>query len=139
MPAKKLFLATLLAGLVLFVWGAISHALLPFYNTSFKKFTNEEQVAQVVSANVLKSGTYFLPYEPQVPDGATDEQKKASMVAFMDRMTKGPFVFASIRVGGMWSFGGLYSVQIVTNLLTGLLLASLLWSVRHLSFRNRIW
>lgn len=59
---KKNLLLGVLAGVVLFVWGFISWAVLPWHNMVANKFTNEASVAQVLKENSPQPGVYFLPF-----------------------------------------------------------------------------
>jgi hypothetical protein len=56
-------LASLLAGLVLFVWGFVSHALLPWYDPAFSAFTDEAAVAAALERTVPSKGLYYLPFD----------------------------------------------------------------------------
>lgn len=59
---KKHLLLSIAAGLVLFVWGFISWAVLPWHNMVANKFTDEAAVAQVLKANSPRQGIYYLPF-----------------------------------------------------------------------------
>ena len=59
---KTNLLLSVVAGLVLFVWGFISWAVLPWHNMVANKFTDEAAVARVLKANSPQQGIYFLPY-----------------------------------------------------------------------------
>ncbi len=59
---KKNVLLSLVAGLVLFVWGFISWAVLPWHNMVANKFTNEAAVSQVLKDNAPRTGVYYLPF-----------------------------------------------------------------------------
>ena len=59
---KQNLLLSVLAGMVLFVWGFISWAVLPWHNMVSNKFTNETAVSQVLKENSPQQGVYFLPF-----------------------------------------------------------------------------
>ena len=59
---KKNALLSLVAGLVLFVWGFISWAVLPWHMMVANKFTNEAAVSQVLKDNSPQQGVYYLPF-----------------------------------------------------------------------------
>lgn len=59
---KQNLLLSVLAGMVLFVWGFISWAVLPWHNMVSNKFTNEAAVSQVLKENSPQQGVYFLPF-----------------------------------------------------------------------------
>ena len=128
---KPLTLGTLLGGVILFAWGAVYHAVLPFANQAFLGFTNEETVTQAIVANAPRSGVYFLPYIPQ-------DKGDAAMKAAEEKMTRGPFVLASVRVGPMSSMGALLGTQFVLDLLTAFFLTLLLLHARPKSYGGRV-
>lgn len=59
---QKNLLLSVAAGAVLFVWGFISWALLPWHNLVASKFTDEAAVSQVLKANAPVPGVYYLPF-----------------------------------------------------------------------------
>lgn len=59
---KRTVLLSLVAGLVLFVWGFISWSVLPWHIMVANKFTNEATVSQVFKDNALQAGVYYLPF-----------------------------------------------------------------------------
>lgn len=59
---QKNLLLSVLAGLVLFVWGFISWTVLPWHNMVASKFTNEVSVSQALKENAPRQGVYFLPF-----------------------------------------------------------------------------
>lgn len=59
---KRNLLLSVVAGVVLFVWGFISWAVLPWHNMVANKFTNEASVAQALKENAPQQGVYILPF-----------------------------------------------------------------------------
>lgn len=59
---KKNLLLSVLAGIVLFVWGFVSWVVLPWHNMVANKFTNEAPVSQVLKENAPQAGVYYLPF-----------------------------------------------------------------------------
>ena len=62
---KKILLLSLLGGLVMFIWGFISWAILPWHMTTAKKFSDEAAVSQVLKENAPQKGVYFLPFSEE--------------------------------------------------------------------------
>lgn len=58
-------LLSVAAGLVLFVWGFVSWAVLPWHNMVAYKFTDEAAVSQVLKDNAPQPGVYYLPFSEQ--------------------------------------------------------------------------
>jgi hypothetical protein len=55
MFTKKMVLASLLGGLTMFVWGALSHTVIPFSEDSLLGFTNEDAIVQGIMAGAPTS------------------------------------------------------------------------------------
>lgn len=123
MMTKRLFLGGLLAGILLFVWGAFYHTVLPFTGMVFERFRDEDAVARALVDHAPRSGVYMLPYEP--PGG--DE---AAMKAVQEKWLRGPAAFAAVRTGSAGSFPGYLLRQLAINLMEGLLAALLLLHAR---------
>ncbi len=58
---KKVLLGSVLGGLALFVWGFISHMLLPLGEVGIKVMPNEEPVMAAMSESLSEPGFYFFP------------------------------------------------------------------------------
>ncbi|MBI4427868.1 MAG: hypothetical protein HY562_01995 [Ignavibacteriales bacterium] len=134
MNTKKIVYSAIVGGVVFFIWGGISHSLLPFYNNTFHAFTNEDEVAHVISANAPASGIYFMPWMPM----GESQPDSATAAKLMDRLMNGPFLFAAIRVNPLGSYPMLFAVEIVNDILIALLVTLLIISLKTSSFRDRI-
>ena len=75
-----------LAGIVLFIWSAVTWMALPWHKTTLNSFTNEKAVVEVIKVNATKSGMYFLP---------------AKGMEATDQKFTGPMIFTSIHLEGM--------------------------------------
>ena len=127
--AKALVLGTLLGGFVLFVWGAAYHMILPYGRLVFLRFSDEDAVARVVAANAPRSGVYFLPY---VPEG-----DPAGEQAAQEKLARGPFVFAAVRIGAFGEASSYFIGQVVIDLLAGLMATLLLLHARPATASGR--
>lgn len=58
---KKVLLASVLGGLTLFIWGAISWMAFPFHGDDLRPLTNEDAVVAAFKAGNATTGTYRLP------------------------------------------------------------------------------
>ncbi|HKZ53733.1 MAG TPA: hypothetical protein VJ085_10695 [Candidatus Acidoferrales bacterium] len=59
--AKRIVLGGLAGGVVLFVWGAISHMVLPLGEVGIKVMPNEQPVIAAMRENLREPGFYFFP------------------------------------------------------------------------------
>lgn len=98
---KKLVKGALIGGLTVFVWSMLSWMVFSWHTQTQHKFIDETAVAKVLKENTSQSGIYILPntshYSNNTP---TKEIRKAEEI-----LKKGPFVFASIKLGGMEEMG----------------------------------
>jgi hypothetical protein len=62
MSAGKIFLAALLGGIALFIWGAVSHMVFGLGESNFKGIPNEEAVLSTMKTNLTEPGLYFFPW-----------------------------------------------------------------------------
>jgi hypothetical protein len=129
---KKLVLGAVLGGLTLFVWGAISHMLLPTSEWVLHGFANEEAVKQAIVTNTPQSGVYFLPYVD------TAEMSEEQQEARMEEAMRGPVIFASVRLGPSASFGTLLVIQLLIEMLGALIATALLLQAKPLAYGGRV-
>lgn len=62
---KRNILAVVLCGLILFIWGFISWAILPWHDMVANQFTDESAVSQVLKENAPAAGIYYLPFSEE--------------------------------------------------------------------------
>lgn len=121
---------TVLGGIILFAWGAISWMALPWRESTILPFTNESGLAQVIVAGAPRSGMYMLP--------SAHRGDNAAQAAAQEQMMKGPMVFASVRLGPMGSMGGLMATQVAIQLASALLATILLLHARPMAYGGRV-
>jgi hypothetical protein len=88
----RIAVAALLAAIVIFIWQAIAHMLLPIGMMGFRLPQNEDVVLQAVSTGLPAPGIYYLPSID--PARMNDE---AVMKAWAEKSQKNPFVFAVVN------------------------------------------
>src|SRR5260370_3341487 len=135
---KQLVLGTILGGIVLFVWSFIAWTFVPWPGEPLLSFTNDEAVVAAIKANAARSGNYLLPNEVKRTAGMTDEQYKAAQQTAMDKMSRGPVIFAAIRLGPFGSMPKAFAIKFVTQLVAALLASFLLLQTNGLSYAIRL-
>jgi hypothetical protein len=85
---KSLFKGSILGGIVVYLWFAISWMLIPWHCGTLQEFSNERQVAQILQQNAQKDGIYVIPNLRCGSDTLTAEKKEI--------VESGPFVFVSL-------------------------------------------
>lgn len=71
----RVILGGIVAGVVVFVWGAISHMLLGLGEVGIKKLSNEDAVLTSLAANVREPGFFFFPW---IEDNETRDKVKTA-------------------------------------------------------------
>jgi hypothetical protein len=130
--SKQMILGSVLGGIVLFVWGAIAWTIIPWPGQPLRAFKNEDAVTQAIIANASQSGNYLLPNGEQ--KGLTAEQQQKAM----EKMAKGPIVFAAVRLEPFNSMAKPLISQFLTQLLVALLGTILLTQTSGLSYKSRV-
>ena len=128
---KQLALGSILGAIVLFVWSAIAWMLIPWPGTPLRSFKDEDAVTQAIVANAPVSGVYLAPNGER---SMTREQEKK----MMDKMAKGPIVFASVRLEPFDSMTKPLVIQFLTQFIVALLATFLLMQTCGLSYKSRV-
>ena len=134
---KSLVLGAVLGGITAFLWSFISWELLPWHEKQLRSFQNEDEVLAVIASHAPQSGNYLLPTGPS-EEGLSADQKKAAEEIRMQKMQKGPLMFAAIRKEGFGSFPKALIAQVVYQMLAALLLTWMLLQTSGLSYARRV-
>ena len=134
---KRLVLGAILGGITAFLWSFVSWSLLPWHERTLHSFQNEDEVSVVISSHAATSGNYILPSGPS-QQGLSGEQKKAAEEIRMQKMEKGPLMFAAIRKEGFGSFPKVLITQLLCQMFAALLLTWMLLQTVGLSYARRV-
>ncbi len=134
---KSLVLGTILGGLVAFVWSSISWEVLSWHEKPILSFQSDEEVSAVIRTHTVKSGVYLLPGGPSM-DGMSSEQKKAAQATLMEKMQKGPVMFAAVRREGFGSYTKGLVIQLLSLMAAAFLLTWLALQTSGLSYAKRV-
>ncbi len=80
---KKIVLAGLLGGIVLYVWSFLAWFVLPIHATTMRGVSNEDALRAMLRDNMTQKGVYAIPYVGPGSD-------KAAMDAFQQKVREGP-------------------------------------------------
>jgi hypothetical protein len=116
---KRILLAGILGGLVLFIWSAISWMVLLWHNKTLHAFKDDAFVSTVLKANVYKSGVYLLPSNYNEAD-------------------EYPLIFASVSLDGMRSMKVSMLISFLIQTAAALLLAYLLSKTSISAYKSKI-
>jgi hypothetical protein len=134
---NTLIKGSILGGIVLFIWSAISWMALPWHNATLNRFANEDSVAELLKTSTSERGIYIYPGEADTLGMSPDEQKKAQQATW-DKMKMGPIVFMSINPRGSESMGKFMAVGLLTQIIVAFLMTYLLLRTKEASFWSKV-
>src|SRR5512141_2185905 len=116
---RRVLLGGLLAGIALFLWGAVSHMVLGTLDRSVKVLPNEDAVLAMLRTQVPETGFYIFPgMDMRAPKAERDRQEPRWKEAYA-RGPRGVLVLEP--AGASPNMGALFGTQLVLSLLAGLM------------------
>src|SRR5215475_4894905 len=118
---KKALLPGVLGGLLVFVWSAFAHMVLPIGEMGLKTLpsNNEEAALNAMKSNIQQSGLYFMP-GIDMSRNQTDAEKNA----WQSKYEAGPTAFLVYQSTGVKPISpGQLIRQALFNILCGLIAA----------------
>lgn len=82
---SRLILASVLAGIAVFLWGFISHAVSPLGEAGLRSLPDESRLLDAMRATIPDKGLYFFPGVADLGNLTEDQQR-----AWVDKMKAGP-------------------------------------------------
>jgi hypothetical protein len=134
---KPLFLGAVLGGITAFLWSFISWGFLPWHEKQLRSFQNEDEVSAIIASHAPQSGNYLLPTGPS-EEGLNADQKKTAEEIRMQKMQKGPLMFAAIRKEGFGSFPKTLVTQLLCQMFAALLLTWMLLQTTGVSYARGV-
>ena len=135
----RVLLAGILAGIVSFLWGMLSHVVLNLGESSMKSIPAEPVVLRAMSTHITEPGFYFFPSMQDQPKG-TLEQQKAAQAAYLKAYETRPHgVLIYSPPNGPLNFGSRLARQLAIEIVCGLIAAVLLsMAAASLPFGGRV-
>ncbi|MBI5917535.1 MAG: hypothetical protein HY842_19375 [Bacteroidetes bacterium] len=128
---KKQLIATLVAGILLFLWQFLSWAQLNVHGNEMQYTGQQDTILQMLGQQNLKGGTYMLPMP--APNSTPEQQQ-----AFMDSSAGKPWATVSYHASMNASMGmGMFRGFIV-DLLAAFLLIWMLLKMTNLDFKTAL-
>jgi hypothetical protein len=124
---KRIILGGILAGVAMFIWGALSHIALGLEESSIKEIPAEPTVMAALQAGIKEAGFYFFPgMGPQ--QNLTKEQKAEAEKKWMEKYQAGPRGVLIYHPDGEQAMsprqlGLQFATEVVAGLVSALLLA----------------
>src|SRR5690348_5063521 len=134
----RILLAGILGGVVMFIWGFVSHELLPIGEMGVKVMKNEDAVTGALQSNLDDNpGFYIFPAGGLTPH-ATREQKAAAMKKAEEQMASGAAGILVYRPKRGFNFPKRLGIEFGTDVIVSLLAAFLLAQTRISSFGGKV-
>lgn len=115
----RILLGGVVAGLVVFVFSAVDHMVLPTGHMGLQSLPNEEAVLSALRANIRQPGLYFFPGMEMSRRPSEQEQK-----AWLARYTAGPTGLLDYHPGGEAPMTGRQlALELTSDVLAGLIAA----------------
>jgi len=123
---SKVVSGGLLAGIVLFFWGAFAHMVLPLGKMGVHRIPSEEPVIGAMRDSIREPGFYFFPGKDMSGEVSESEEQ-----VWQAKVKQGPVGVIIIRPSGgeAMSFRQL-GTELATNIVSALLAGFLLTSIR---------
>jgi len=90
----KVFVGAIVAGIVVFMWGAVSHMATPIGQMGLRQIPGEEKVIAAIKESVREPGVYFVPYLDM--NTSSDSEKTAHAA----KVKEGPTGFLVLHPDG---------------------------------------
>lgn len=118
----RTWMAGIVGGVVLFVWGSIAHLATPLSQVGIQSMPNEDAVMEAMRANITQPGLYFFPGL-----AAGQESDAAAMKAWEEKAMRGPtgILVYQVRSEGALPPSLLLN-EALSNIVVGLLAAVVL-------------
>jgi hypothetical protein len=134
----RILVAGALGGIVMFIWSAIAHMVLPLGEAGLGEIPNEQSLITAMQANIGdKSGLYIFP-GPGVGESATRQEKHEAMKKAMEKVATGPSGILMYNSARPFSFGKYLGIEFAAEVVEAILAVFLLAQTRIASFGGRV-
>lgn len=125
--SPRLLVTSVIGGVVLFIWGAFSHMVLPLGEVGIQELANEDAVLPTLKANISEAGLYYFPGYGIGDKDMSPEESQAAMIRWEEKHLTGPAGFMVIDPHGQPTMtSGQLVTELVTDIIAALLAALLL-------------
>jgi len=136
---KRIILAGVFGGIVMFIWTSIAHMLLPLGEAGIKEIPNEQSVVSALQNNIgQQSGLYLFP-GPGVGENASSAEKHEAMKRLGENYGKNSSGLLMYHAPGRkMEMARWLGTEFATEVLEALLVVWLLAQTRLVGFGPRV-
>ena len=136
----KVLFGGIIGAIILFVWGFVSWMVLPWHQTTFEQFKNEDYVAWVIKENAPKDGVYMIPSMAIDEDNMSKDEINKEMAKNQDAIKNGPFIYAQIQTNGLTAAGPTsFVISFLTSFVGAVIICVLLSQTAGLHYFGRVF
>jgi hypothetical protein len=129
----RILIAGIIGGILMFLWGGVSHTMLGVGEMGFKPVPNEAAVISNLKSNLSEPGMYFLPGMDMSRTITPEEQ-----AAWMAKYKEGPTAVIVYNPTGITPFSPQQIIiELLSNILSAMIVA-LMFSWLVPSFTKRV-
>jgi len=96
-PLTALWMPIVIAAVIVFAASSLIHMVLPFHQSDYRRLPKEDDVMAALRRFSIPPGDYLVP--------CAGSPKDMNNPAFVEKMTKGPVMFATVMPSGRPSMG----------------------------------
>ena len=111
----SLWLPILLSAVFVFIVSSILHMLLRYHESDFKKIPSEDEVMDALGKANIPPGDYMIP--------CGEGMKSMKDPAFIEKMTKGPVLIATVMKSGPPSMTGSLVLWFIYSIIVSIIAA----------------
>ncbi len=131
---KKILIGGVVAGILVFIWGAVSHTVLPLGHVGLKDLPAEDVVLTSLKKSITEPGLYTFPGMDRDKSGDVSSEE---MAAAKVKYEAGPTGMLLYQPQGRAGMTMQLVIEFITNVLGGLI-AALLVSLTAAGFGARV-
>jgi hypothetical protein len=135
----KILLASVLGGIVMFIWTSIAHMALPLGEAGIREIPNESAVLSAMQSNIGENtGLYIFP-GPGIGKNVTRQEKNEAMKHMSEKMAANPSGILMYHAPGRpFTLGKWLGAEFGKELLEAILVVFLFAQTRIVSFAGRV-
>jgi len=135
--AKRVLLAGIIGGIILFLWGGLYHDVLPFGLIGLKDLPNDQAIIAAMKPSIPQAGMYLFPATGLSPD-ASRAERAAKMKEVDAKAASGPQGVLIYRPVGVPLSPKMLATEASTNIIQALLVAFVLAQFGLRRFASRL-